>query len=107
MRRVGSVSFVAVMLLGVSAWSASRTAERGTQIAVRTGEPIDFSSLGKGRVYGGKVDQDVVDSLGNVLVPKGAEAQLTVRNASGGGTMEVLIPAETVLTFRLNEKIEL
>src|SRR4051812_27536212 len=106
MRRLGSVSFVTVMLLGVSAWS-SRIADRGTQIEVRTAEPIDFSNLDKGKIYTGTIEQDVLDRAGNVLVGKGTEAQLTVRNASGGGTMQVLIPAKTVITFRLNEKIEL
>ncbi len=107
MKKVGSFSFVAVVLLGVSAWSGSATVQRGTEIMVRTGEPIDLSPREKGKTYRAVIEQDVKDHRGQVLFPKGAEAQLTIRNGSGGGTMHVSIPASTVLLFHLNERMEL
>jgi hypothetical protein len=51
----------------------------GTNISVRTNETIDVRQAGGGRIYYGSVDRDVRDASGNVAIPRGAEAELMVR----------------------------
>jgi hypothetical protein len=52
----------------------------GTTIVVRTNDAIDLSSTADGRIYTGVVDQDVRDTNGNVFIPRGADAELIVRD---------------------------
>ena len=51
----------------------------GTEIGVRTNETIDTRDTSQGTSYSAQVDRDVVDSNGNVIIPRGAEARLVVR----------------------------
>jgi hypothetical protein len=61
--------------------------EAGTQIAVRTTEPIDVGSL-DGRVYSGIVDQDVLESSsGRVAIPAGSAVELEARDGRDGGDL--------------------
>jgi hypothetical protein len=57
----------------------------GTEIAVRTNETIDSQNTNEGQLFPAEVEQDVVDSSGRVVIPKGSQAELTIRNVSGGG----------------------
>jgi hypothetical protein len=59
---------------------------QGTEIVVRTNEAIDSTSATEGRKFSGTVEKDVAASAGQVLVPKGSAAELTVTKVSGGGT---------------------
>jgi hypothetical protein len=54
----------------------------GTTITVRTNETID-ARQSDGRIYSGVVDPDVLEESGQVIIPRGAEAELIVRNAPG------------------------
>jgi hypothetical protein len=56
----------------------------GTQISVRTDETIDSSKDALGRLYAAKIQQDVVDSTGNVGIPAGTPAKLQVVDLSQG-----------------------
>ena len=56
------------------------TIAAGTEMAVRTNESIDVQSGSEGRMYSAQIDRDVTDGDGNVVIPRGSEAQLTVRN---------------------------
>lgn len=60
----------------------------GTDISVMTDENIDSQSASEGQLYPAEVAQDVVDSAGIVVIPKGSQAQLTIRsvNSSNGVT---------------------
>jgi len=68
----------------------------GTQITVRTNEPIDTSTMVSktatpdgavgGRTYSATVAQDILGQSGNVVVPSGSPAVLVVREVSSGGT---------------------
>src|SRR5262245_50379100 len=61
--------------------------EAGTQITVRTTEPIDVQSL-DGRVYSGIVDQDVLESSsGRVAIPSGSAVELEARDGRDGGDL--------------------
>ncbi|MGA8594994.1 MAG: hypothetical protein WB676_09645 [Bryobacteraceae bacterium] len=51
----------------------------GSDILVRANETIDSRTADEGRVYSGTIDQDILDSAGNVAVHKGARAELLVR----------------------------
>lgn len=55
------------------------TLPAGTQIAVRTNENVNSRDSGQSRSYSAQVDQDVVDPNGNLMVPRGSDAQLIVR----------------------------
>src|SRR5579884_1900468 len=55
----------------------------GTQITVRTDQPIDSHSYNDGRIYPATVARDVVDPDGRVVIPHGSPAELIVRRAGG------------------------
>jgi hypothetical protein len=55
-----------------------------TEFSVRTNERIDSTTATEGRTYSAQVARDVLDSSGAVLIPKGSDAQLVIRNASEG-----------------------
>ncbi|MBZ5585344.1 MAG: hypothetical protein LAQ30_24710 [Acidobacteriia bacterium] len=59
----------------------------GTQIAVRTDQDINSQSAAEGRSYPARIAEDVVDPSGNVVVPRGSEADLVVRRITSGGTL--------------------
>lgn len=63
----------------VDAQSPALTIPSGTDILVRTNEAIDSRTADEGRVYAATVDQDILDSAGNVAVHKGSTAELLVR----------------------------
>jgi hypothetical protein len=78
--------------------TASRTDDRrlgndwavlpaGTSISVRTDETIDERNAAAGRSFRASIMQDVMDSTGNIIIPRGSEATLVVRQVSEGGTL--------------------
>ena len=79
---IGSV-FIA-LCLGVTANAQYRTSgwiDAGTTINVRTMENINANNS-DGRVFHGAVDQDVYDRNGNLMIPRGSEAELIARRLS-------------------------
>ncbi len=67
-------------------WSRARSIPAGTNIVVRTSEAIDSTSANEGQSYPAVVSQDILDPNGNVIVPRGSDAELVVRNVNQGGT---------------------
>jgi len=65
----------------------SRVVPAGTEFSVRTNETIDSLTATEGRTYSASVGRDVVDANGTVLIPRGSDAQLVIRNVSQGGTV--------------------
>jgi len=63
----------------VHAQSPAMVIPAGTDILIRVNETIDSRTADEGRVYAGTVDQDILDSAGNVAVRKGSKAELLVR----------------------------
>ena len=61
------------------------TLPEGTQISVLTDANIDSQNASEGQLYPAEVAQDVLDSAGNVVIPKDSEAQLTIRNVNESG----------------------
>ena len=58
------------------------TVRVGTPITVRTNETIDLRDQSDGRIYTAVVDQDVRSRDGDVVIPRGANAELIVRNVA-------------------------
>jgi hypothetical protein len=59
----------------------------GTSISVRTDQDINSQNAAEGRSFPASIVQDVVDSTGNVVIPRGTPATLVVRRVTEGGTL--------------------
>jgi hypothetical protein len=57
----------------------------GTEIAVRNEETIDSGHAVEGQTFAAEVTRDVRDSVGDVVIPRGANAQIVIRSATKGG----------------------
>ena len=57
----------------------------GTQLSVRTEETIDSAHAAEGQTFAAEVTNNVLDSSGGVVIPRGANAQIIIRSASQGG----------------------
>lgn len=57
----------------------------GTKVAVRTEDTIDSAKAAEGQTYAAEVSDDVLDADGNVVIPRGSNAQIVIRSASKGG----------------------
>jgi hypothetical protein len=56
----------------------------GTEIVVLTNQNIDSKTATEGQVFSADVAEDVADSSGQVVIPKGSPAELIIRKASAG-----------------------
>ncbi|MCU1284140.1 MAG: hypothetical protein JWO13_490 [Acidobacteriales bacterium] len=63
---------------------SSATIPNGTELSVRTNEAIDSKTANVGQTFSAVLAADVVDSSGSVTIPKGSDARLVIRSASGG-----------------------
>src|SRR5215831_1256140 len=57
----------------------------GTKVAVRTEDTIDSAKATEGQTYAAEVADDVLDANGDVVIPRGSNAQIVIRSASKGG----------------------
>jgi len=57
----------------------------GTQLTVRTDETIDSGKAAEGQTFAAEISTDVRDAAGDVVIPRGSNAQLVIRSASRGG----------------------
>jgi hypothetical protein len=57
----------------------------GTALSVRTEETIDSAKAAEGQTFAAEVTKSVKDSAGDVVIPRGANAQIIIRSASKGG----------------------
>jgi hypothetical protein len=57
----------------------------GTEIRVRCEETIDSAKASEGQTYAAEVAADVNDEAGDVVIPRGANAQIVIRSAAKGG----------------------
>lgn len=57
----------------------------GAQISVRTEETIDSGKAAEGQLFPAEVTRNALDAAGNVVIPRGANAQIVIRSASKGG----------------------
>jgi hypothetical protein len=59
----------------------------GSSISVRTDEGINSDNASEGRTFSASIVQDVVDSTGTVIIPRGSPATLIVRQVNESGTL--------------------
>ena len=85
------------ILLGfqLSAAAQVEAVPAGTQVTVRTNEPIDARDA-NGRIFTGVVDQDVFDRDGYVAIPRGAPVELIARRI---GPNDMVLDLESVDVF--------
>ena len=57
----------------------------GTKVPVRTEETIDSAKAVEGQSFAADIADDVLDANGDVVVPRGANAQVVIKSASKGG----------------------
>ncbi len=61
---------------------------RGAEIQVRTDETINSQSATEGRTYPATIVHDILDDRGTMMIPRGAQADLIVRQVNEGGTLD-------------------
>jgi hypothetical protein len=57
----------------------------GTEITVATTQAVDTVNIGKDEPYLGSINEDVRDSTGNVVIPKGSAAHLVFPHGDDQG----------------------
>lgn len=65
---------------GAAAYARPELLPPGTSIEVRTNDPIDVRDASDGRIFTAEVARDVRDQDGSIAIPRGARAELVVRN---------------------------
>jgi hypothetical protein len=75
------------------------TIPAGTEIAVLTNQAIDSKDASTGQTYSADIANDVTDSNGHVVIPKGSPAELVLRNVNSGGvagTRDMTLDLESI-----------
>lgn len=70
---------------------------RGTQIVVRTDEPIVVNHWDRGRIYRGEIAQDVYATDGDLAFSRGTPVEMTVREEGDG---DLVVDLESIITGR-------
>ena len=71
----------------------------GTELEVLTNENIDSSTAKEGQTFRADVAENIMNSSGQVVIPKGSEAELVIRKVSTGGvtgTPEVTLDLQSI-----------
>ncbi|MEO6120470.1 MAG: DUF3395 domain-containing protein [Terriglobales bacterium] len=79
--------------------TGSTTLMNGTELSIRTNELIDSSNANVGQTFSATVASDVLNSSGEVIVPRGAEARLVIRSTEAGGvtgTSELVLDVDSL-----------
>lgn len=58
----------------------AETIAAGTTIPIRINDAIDARDTGNGRVYSGVVERDVFDDHNSIVIPRGSDVELMVRD---------------------------
>ena len=85
-----------VLLMAPQFFASAAEVDRvapGTEITVRTDEPIEISSWDRGRIYRGRLTRDVYATDGDVAFPRGADAELIVRQV---GDHDMVVDLESI-----------
>ena len=93
MKPLGLRGTAVCIATALAALAQSGSVPAGASITVRTNETIDVRNSSDGRIFNGVVDHEVRDSNGNVAIPRGANAELIVRNV---GSREMAVDLESV-----------
>jgi hypothetical protein len=60
----------------------------GTEISVRNEETIDSAKAVEGQTFPAELTADARDASGNVVIPRGSNAQIVIRSVSKGGKIK-------------------
>src|SRR5438876_10371899 len=71
----------------VALFAESDRVAAGTEVTVRTNESIDGNSPSDYRVYTATIDRAVTDRDGRVLIPRGSQAELILRDADSNNVV--------------------
>src|SRR5437763_9239926 len=86
MRKIGvRIALCAMLLFSFGAFAQySTTLPAGTEVHVRVDQDINAKNgnVSAGAMFPGTVSRDITDANGNVVIPRGARAQLAVAQAS-------------------------
>jgi outer membrane lipoprotein SlyB len=85
----------AILACGVAAglYAQADRVPSGTEVVVRTNQAIDAKSPSDSRIYNAVVDRDVTDRSGRVVIPRGSNAELILRDSSNN---QVVLDLESV-----------
>ncbi len=78
---------VSNLVVAVSLIAQSDRVPSGTEVTVRTNESVDGNSPSDYRVYTATVDRAVTDRDGRVLIPRGAQAELILRDSDASNVV--------------------
>jgi len=94
MRKLLLAAPALVLGLQFSAVAEVDTLAPGTEITVRTNEPIDVRDWDRGRIYRGELAGDVHATDGDLAFPRGTPVELTVRQL---GDHEMVVDLESII----------
>ena len=75
------------VVVAVTLFAQSDRVPAGTEITVRTNESIDGNSPSDYRVYTATVERDVTNRDGRVLIPRGSQTELILRDADANNVV--------------------
>jgi hypothetical protein len=101
--RVPRFLSIAATVLIASGFALSQTLTSGTEIKVRTDTAINAQSAAAGQSYAATVSDDVTDSSGSVVIPRGSRARLATV-ATGDNQVSLALSSVTAngQRYRLN-----
>jgi hypothetical protein len=68
----------------------------GTEVAVRTNEPIDARNAEEGKTFSAQIEEKVRDRDGSTAIPRGSNAKLVVRRLENSGDLILDVESITV-----------
>jgi hypothetical protein len=75
------------LVVALTLFAQSDRVPAGTEVTVRTNEGVDGNSPSDFRVYTATVDRDVTNRDGRVLIPRGSQAELILRDADSNNVV--------------------
>src|SRR4030095_13656538 len=84
---------LSTLVAAVTLFAQSDRVPAGTEVTVRTNDTIDGNSPSDFRVYTATVDRDVTNRDGRILIPRGSQAELILRDADSNN---VVLDLETI-----------
>ena len=95
--RKAFVSSALVLMFAIATFAAaSRVVPSGSEIKLRTDENITATPSNAGHTYSASVSQDVTDSNGKVIIPKGSRATLMATKGASANEVELGLKSLTV-----------
>jgi hypothetical protein len=67
--------------------NAETTLPAGSEITIITNQDIDSKAASPGQVFPADVAEDIVDETGQMVIPKGSQAELVIREFGNKGTV--------------------